>query len=333
MMNNPQNGPANELPTFSLILETENLSVADLDGLTLCLQSLAAQDYPVEQAREVLVGDSGDVPQEMLNELREGYPWITFFKIDPEAGYYRAKMDGLARATGDVIVFCDSDCIYERDWLSSLLSPFARDPRVEVVAGETTTPADGLYGVALAVTYLFPRFTRRKELYPSSGYHCNNVAFRRELLEREPIPAKLPLFRGNCVVHARRLRRQGTTIWKQPAARATHALPEGITHFFWRYLLLGHDALAIANLSSSGVEGKRGKARHLLAALMVVLGKIKEAAQKSWAVLREEPRRAVQFVIALPITLGALLLFLVGLVIALVRPSYLLARQHRMESA
>ena len=54
------------VPSYSLIIETANLSLADLDGLRETLDSLAVQTLPVQNAREVLLADSGDVPPDSL---------------------------------------------------------------------------------------------------------------------------------------------------------------------------------------------------------------------------------------------------------------------------
>ena len=44
------------------------------------------------------------------------------------------------------------------------------------------------------------------------------------------------------------LRRRGEVIYSQPQSRAYHALPEGISHFFWRFLLFGRDRAVRARL-------------------------------------------------------------------------------------
>ncbi|MDM7326482.1 MAG: hypothetical protein P3X23_005110 [Thermosynechococcus sp. Uc] len=54
------------LPTFSIILETENLANADIAGLHRALQSLASQDLPPTAANEVLVLETGDAPKQIL---------------------------------------------------------------------------------------------------------------------------------------------------------------------------------------------------------------------------------------------------------------------------
>lgn len=172
-----------KLPSFSIIIETENLSSAELEGFSQCLTALAAQDLSPENANEVLIVESGDVPADVIERLHADYPWITFRRIESGIGYYEAKMNGATLATGDIIVLCDSDCTYKSSWLRNILTPFSENPDIQVVAGETTTPASSPYSVAIALTYIFPRFSHQKVLSSSSSYFCNNVAFRYSKVE------------------------------------------------------------------------------------------------------------------------------------------------------
>ena len=57
------------LPSFSLVLETVNLELADVDDVRRSLASLAQQDLSPEAANEVVMVESGEVPQEVLATL------------------------------------------------------------------------------------------------------------------------------------------------------------------------------------------------------------------------------------------------------------------------
>ncbi|PSB61985.1 glycosyl transferase family 2, partial [filamentous cyanobacterium CCP1] len=208
----------NRCPSFSIVLETENLANADAHGLVRSIASLAAQDPSPTYANEVLLVESGDTPAELLKQLRETYPWITVHYAPNGTTYYQAKMLGAKLATGEIIIYYDSDCLYTPDWLQTILTPF-QDHTVQIVAGETTTGGRGAYGTAMALTYIFPQFSQQTQLIPTTQYFLNNVAFRREFLLQNPIPTSLPLYRGNCVVHAHQLLSQGYTIWQHPNAK------------------------------------------------------------------------------------------------------------------
>jgi glycosyltransferase involved in cell wall biosynthesis len=320
------------LPSFSLILETENLINADLEGLSESLASLIAQDLPPTAAEEVLVIDSGDAPPELIVQLQARHPWIKVHRTDRPMEYYEAKMLGAQLATGDIVVYCDSDCIYEPHWLHSLLTPFQDHADINLVAGETTTRGLGPYGTAMAIGYIFPQYSGQKGLQPTRSYFLNNVAFRRSFLLQNPIPYDLPLYRGNCQIHARELLKAGYELWRQPQARSTHAPPNGLSHFFWRFLLIGHDAywqqqiqqqlhlttadLKQANRYQDPISGKGGN-------LNVFLVRMQGLIKRDW-------RHLVVFPLALPVLISSSLLILMGNLITRQRPRYLLSAYNQV---
>lgn len=314
------------LPSFSIIIETENLSTADLDGLIDCLNSLERQDIAPNQANEVILINSGDVPQELINQIHEQFPWTTPHRVDLELNYYDSKMHGVKLATGDVILFADSDCCYQNGWLRAMLTPFRDDSTVNIVGGETAMAIVNAYSLAMAMTYIFPPFSRKKDLYQANGYFCNNVAFRREFLLDHPIPSKLPIYRGNCSAHSVGLQELGQTIWRQPQARATHAPPENLFHFFWRFLLMGSDDLLMGKNSKEINPMGKISSTHLLT------NRFKKALRRGRTILREKPARLAYLPLGLPIAFASLFLICVGFLVASLRPYWLLRSFEKLES-
>ena len=228
------------MSSYSLVIETENLSIADSSCLLACLDSVQAAIGRVAPPREALLINTGDISPTMVATLEQKYPWVSLVSSPPGENYYEIKMRGARLATADLVVFVDSDCRYNKDWLAGLLEPFV-DPDVRIVAGETAFTDPGPYGLALAIAHSFDGFSGGNDLYPVNNYYANNVAFRRSVLLDLPIPTGLPLYRHGCSAHCVELRRRGEHIWAQPRSRAMHAAPEGLQHFFWRFLLFGRD--------------------------------------------------------------------------------------------
>ena len=305
-------------PSFSIILETENLANADLNGLVNSLASLVHQTLSPTEANEVMVIDSGDAPPELLQQLCDRYSWIAIHSAPPSTGYYKAKMLGAQLATGEVVVYADSDCVYEPHWLETILTTFSQDEQIQLVAGETTTRGTGAYGTAMALVYIFPQYSGRTELTQTHQYFLNNVAFRRSFLLAHPIPTELPLYRGNCVVHSETLRREGEIIWLNPNARATHAPPDGLSHFFWRFLLIGHDYYWQQQLVGQIKEGDRD------ATASGFGEKLRIFRDRLSRLFRNNPRHALYLPFAIPIVLVAALLIYVGYWITRLKPDYLL---------
>lgn len=321
---------ASLIPSFSIVLETENLANASLEGLVKSLASLVNQSLSPSQAQEVILIDSGDTPPDLLTQLCDRYPWIKIYTAPPSTGYYKAKMLGAELATGEVIVYADSDCIYEPQWLHTILETFAHRPDIQIVAGETTTRGRGPYGTAMAMTYIFPQYSGKTTLEPTAQYFLNNVAFRRDFLLANPIPTDLPLYRGNCVIHIHKLGETGHRIWLNPQARATHAPPDGLSHFFWRFLLIGYDyywqkeLIAPENIapSKNDVQGDP-TASSLAEKLRIFRDRISR-------LFINNPWHIVYFPLAIPIMIAASVLIFVGYQITRLKQDYLLKTYDRI---
>ncbi|XWK87299.1 MAG: glycosyltransferase [Phormidium sp.] len=309
------------LLSFSIVLETENLANANPRDLAKSLNSLANQEISPHLANEVLLLESGDTPPELLQQLCQQYPWIKVHRTNVKTSYYEAKMLGAELVTGEIVVYCDSDCIYQKDWLKNILSSFTQGDDIQIVAGETITRGKGPYGTAMALTYIFPQYSDKKSLAKTSQYFLNNVAFRRDFLLKHPIPLDLPLYRGNCVIHAYHLLEQGYTIWQHPQAKANHAPPSGISHFFWRFLLMGHDYFWQKTLLKTAISTS-GQSYSTL--MLDTKSKLQAFWERFSGMLIRQPLHLLYLPFAIPIVITSLLLIVVGYLITVFQPNYLL---------
>ncbi len=239
-------------PTFSVVIETDNVQPGEFSALRECLEHLSLQPA-IGRARGVFLVDAGRMPNDVIEALRGRHPWLSVSRAKRETLYMSQKAWGAALSDSEVIVFCDADIRPEPAWLDGLLSPFCERPDVDIVAGETTTPIRGPYGLAIALTYMFPRFSGESDLSASPRYWLNNVAMRRSIIESTPIPDPPFLYRGHCTLHSLALSRSARTIWRQPRARAQHMLPSPKAALR-RYLALGRDSLSLAQLTRD-IEG------------------------------------------------------------------------------
>ena len=321
--------------SFSIIIETENLASADLPGLFRSIDALRSQSLSPLLANEVLMVETGDVPEAVLATIRDRYPWIKTQSIDPDLEYYQAKMQGIALTTGEVVVLCDSDCVYNQGWLAAMVQPYAKE-EVQLLAGETSMAIGGPYGLAMALVYIFPRYSGRAAIAQANGYFCNNVSFRRSLIEQFPIPGSLPMYRGNCVIHAHQLSAYKKQIWQQPQAKALHAPPNGFAHFVSRFLMLGYDGLCVSRFASQptalSCKAPMRPLRDLAVAGVLLANQLKTAFVRLIQVLKEDIRYALYLPVALPICAAAIALYSVGLGLAYLRPAYWLNNRDRLEA-
>ncbi len=313
------------LPSFSIVVETENLATADLAGLLAAIDCLAAQDPPPSQANEVLLIDSGDIPAAVKAQLQTQYPWLKIHQAPAGITYYGAKMLGAELATGEILVYYDSDCIYAPQWLRSILGAFTS--KIQVVAGETRTRGIGVYGTAMALAYIFPQYSGQEGLQSGSQYYLNNVAFRRSFLLAHPIPIALPLYRGNCMIHAKQLTRDHITIWRQPEARATHAPPHGWSHFYWRFLLIGYDLYWQRRvLGAMGLDGLSVGQAAIDPTAVGIGGKLKVLDDRVGKLVRSNPWHLLFIPLGIPVIFVAVMLIVVGYWVTVWRSGLLLKK-------
>ncbi|PIG94076.1 glycosyltransferase family A protein [Gloeocapsopsis sp. IPPAS B-1203] len=324
-----------ELPSFSIVFETENLSSVELENIYLSLASLEKQNMPITSANEFLIIDGGYAPQEVIEQISSKYTWINIKQI-PGIGYHEAKMMGATLATGEIVVFCDSDCVYNSNWLKSILTTFSQNSDINIVAGETSTLVRNPYELAIAIHYFFPRFSYQEQPYVSQGYYLNSVAFRRDFLLQNPIPIKLPLYRSNCQIHIHYLRSHGYNILKHPQAQANHE-PPTMSFISWRYLLRGRDRvlreqikLSLANSTdlnnisqlTSGYQLTRSQKIYAVIRTLWQAKPFKKAQIR--AVLQEDSLRIFCLPLAIPIVIYFELLYTISSIITYFQPNLLL---------
>ncbi|KAE8764886.1 glycosyltransferase [Georgenia thermotolerans] len=120
--------PAPEgLPYVSVVVPVHN----DTARLRLCLQALAAQDYPADRFEVWVVDNNSD------DDPRPALPEDERFQLlrERRRGSYAARNRALPHARGEVFAFTDSDCLPHPDWLSSGVRALLREPRPDAVGG------------------------------------------------------------------------------------------------------------------------------------------------------------------------------------------------------
>lgn len=297
------------VPSYSIVVETENLANGDLSDLEACLDSIRSQQVSLRPAALIIV-NSGQVAPAILDDLSRRYADLTIHTSATPLDYYEAKLAGLRQATTDVVVFADSDLRYEPGWLSTLLAPFG-DPNVSFVTGETRIEISGPYTFSVATTWLFPR---RYGTGPAPSLIANNCAVRRDALVAHPFPVGLRLYRAQVRLHGRQLQRRGIAITRV-RARGWHAPPAGAGEWALRYLVSGADGV-MAGSWDVGADGslrlhdtavRRGRAW-----LTSVVRKLTSSVVRTLQAWWERPSTVVYAPVALPLSVVALTLFVLG---------------------
>lgn len=119
----------NPIPV-SVIISTYN----DATTLDACIDTILDLNYPCYEV--VFVDDgSSDNTAAIFRERAKGDSRIRFISCEQNQGVPVARNIGMKNARGDIFVFTDGDCTFEKDWLSKLVAPLLSDPQIGCSGG------------------------------------------------------------------------------------------------------------------------------------------------------------------------------------------------------
>ena len=133
-----QDHPEMALPDVSIVIAARN----EAQRLPARIDNLLSLDYPAERRQILVVSDgSTDAPAGALASFGDRVELVEL----PGSGKAVALNAGVARATGDILIFADARQSFARDALLALDAPFA-DPTVGGVSGELILGAEAAAG-------------------------------------------------------------------------------------------------------------------------------------------------------------------------------------------
>ncbi len=237
--------------TYSIVVEMENAKAIDEDEVGVSFTALAREierataddQYAKPELIIVHSGPNTDTPllQQRIGELvpQLGTVAKLVFSACTGGRYYEVKNRGAGLATGDVVIFADSDTTVEPGWLSTLLKPL-EDPNTTAVSGYTYLDYDDFASRTFALLWFFPLRDGDQRFASRRAMNANNCAFRRKWLVNHPYPANNG-FKVSCTLLTSQLQASGDDFVRVDA-RAGHYPPRGWRFFFWRALVTGRDA-------------------------------------------------------------------------------------------
>jgi cellulose synthase/poly-beta-1,6-N-acetylglucosamine synthase-like glycosyltransferase len=175
-------------PSVTVLIAARN----EAARIRACLDCLRAQDYDWGKLQIVVVDDrSDDATPEILREYATAWPgrFESISLAETAAGFSPKKFAlsrGLQRATGEIIVTTDADCIMSPAWISSLVSEYREDTGLVLgmtsyfpvplpVAGAGAQALDFLSHGVVAAALIGLRF-------PVHG-NANNISYRRSVYQ------------------------------------------------------------------------------------------------------------------------------------------------------
>ncbi len=171
------------MPSVSIVIAAHN----EEGNLPRKLQSLRSLEYPRERLQIVIISDGST--DRTVSLLREAGSEVVPVILESPRGKAEALNRGIAKATGEIVVFLDMRQTVDADAVSELVSCFA-DPSVGAVSGELMLEsADGIPSSdALGIYWRIEKLTRKLESETGSVVGATGAiyAIRRELYQ--PIP-------------------------------------------------------------------------------------------------------------------------------------------------
>jgi hypothetical protein len=160
---------------FSIVLP---LYDSPLGHLQVQLESISAQLYPHWQCIVVDDGSADTRGVELAERMADADPRFVVYRRPANGGIAAATNDGLDRATGDWIVFCDHDDVLYRHALETVAAHIAANPGDDFVySDEELIDEDG----ALIHQHNKPDFS--PERFLANNYLCHLVSVRRTVVE------------------------------------------------------------------------------------------------------------------------------------------------------
>jgi glycosyltransferase involved in cell wall biosynthesis len=143
------------------------------------IENVLALEYPVERLTLLVVGDGcADDTLELAG--RTGESRVTVLSLPVRSGKGAALNAGLARASGDIIVFTDVGILLDRSALAALVRHFG-NPEVGCVSGEDYVEGGGTEGLYGRLELLLRREEAR--LHSIAGASGCFYGMRRDLCQ------------------------------------------------------------------------------------------------------------------------------------------------------
>jgi len=235
----------------SLIIETNNLQggiggKAELiNSLQRLLTSMAEQTVQLDALGQVIVTHDGLNPQDISKIKNIASCELNFVEVPKGCGYYQAKNIGFEAIlpTVEYVVFADSDCKPDRNWLLELLHPFQKNADLQAVAGRTSYHCSA-FGTGLT-TIDFYYYPHPNHPGMTRNFYANNIALRRNLFEKYTYRNLNRTYRGHCQSIGIKMEDDGVQILFARKAHTVHRLPDTVREVLKLRWMRGQDTCSL----------------------------------------------------------------------------------------
>lgn len=237
-----------KIPRVSIIIPTRNR----MDSLRESLLSLTYLDYPKNKYEVIVIDDgSSDGTQEVLAKMGNSLPYpLQYGRFKEKEGISAARNLGMQMAKGQIFVFTDDDCLFEKGWLSRLLEPFVSN-KVGAVGGLDQAPEEATF-FSKCVGYLFTSFIgtgglRGGDMLRVGRYYPKgcNMAVLREAIDKVG-GFDEHLGPGEEIELGYRIEKEGYQIRFAPRAFVWHKRKTTLKAFLQKMFKIGYTRVVLA---------------------------------------------------------------------------------------
>jgi glycosyltransferase involved in cell wall biosynthesis len=202
--------PLARAPNVSVVICAYNAE----STMEACLQSLLQLRYP---NFEVIVVDDGS--KDATREIAERFPFRVIHQENK--GLSVARNVGIEASSGEYVVFTDSDCVVDPDWLTYLIGAMGRHGWIAAGGPNLPPPEHSRVPACVAVAPGGPTHVLVNDDVAEHIPGCN-MAFRRDVLRDVSCFDHIFTAAGDDVDLCWRLQNRGLQIGFSPAAMVWH---------------------------------------------------------------------------------------------------------------
>jgi hypothetical protein len=167
----------------------QNQAIRSLGSLCIAAQELSNAGY---QTWKIWIVLSGEFPSDFLAKISQviaamGISRVEYLKV-AEAKYFATKKAATSWGNAPFLVFCDSDCFYDKSFLRDFHQAFIEFPELVVYGRTFAAPASSKFENISSYIWLFPpESIGYGGSWPKSRW-ANNFGGPRDLFQRIPFP-------------------------------------------------------------------------------------------------------------------------------------------------
>ena len=210
--------------------------------LDTCLRSAFDQSLPLE-AYEVIVVDDGSTDN--TPEVAGGFPVILLRQQN--SGPAAARNAGVRQATGEILIFTDSDCELDREFLKNMIAPFKKNEIIGVQGVYKTEQTEFMANFGqVEIEGRYVRLAHDKYIDFIGTYAA---AYRRDVFnDNDGFNESFPLASGEDTEFSYKLQKQGHKMVFNPAAFVYHRHPSTLKHYLRTKFYRGYWRIGLYSL-------------------------------------------------------------------------------------